>query len=131
MALFHRISYFDKLNLEILCVLFYVMCYLSLSECGQSKQEIRIVGKEKLGTIYFLWCSFCTKCSLCTPAKGGRPTGVNQFPWLARFVNFVITHCQKSLLIFNIFPPKYTKDWFTMDNFIVADHCWRRIMYWQ
>ncbi|CRL05275.1 CLUMA_CG018249, isoform A [Clunio marinus] len=56
-------------------------------ECGQSKQEIRIVG--------------------------GRPTGINQFPWVARLVYDGQFHCGGSLL--------------TADYVLTAAHCVRRL----
>lgn len=50
----------------------------AIKECGQSKQEIRIVGeffslKIELLMLFQIYCT-----------KGGRPTGINQYPWVAR-----------------------------------------------
>uniref|UniRef100_A0A4Y0BU78 Peptidase S1 domain-containing protein n=1 Tax=Anopheles funestus TaxID=62324 RepID=A0A4Y0BU78_ANOFN len=56
-------------------------------ECGAANQEIRIVG--------------------------GRPTGVNQYPWLARLVYDGQFHCGASLL--------------TKDYVLTAAHCVRRL----
>lgn len=56
-------------------------------ECGTANQEIRIVG--------------------------GRPTGVNQFPWIARLVYDGHFHCGASLL--------------TQDYVLTAAHCVRRL----
>ncbi|XP_058056054.1 transmembrane protease serine 9-like [Anopheles bellator] len=56
-------------------------------ECGAANQEIRIVG--------------------------GRPTGVNQYPWLARLVYDGQFHCGASLL--------------TRDYVLTAAHCVRRL----
>uniref|UniRef100_A0AAG5CRA8 Peptidase S1 domain-containing protein n=1 Tax=Anopheles atroparvus TaxID=41427 RepID=A0AAG5CRA8_ANOAO len=56
---------------------------LVVSECGAANQEIRIVG--------------------------GRPTGVNQYPWLARLVYDGQFHCGASLL--------------TRDYVLTAAHC--------
>ncbi|KAL7026002.1 hypothetical protein ACKWTF_013737 [Chironomus riparius] len=56
-------------------------------ECGQATQEIRIVG--------------------------GRPTGINQFPWIVRLVYDGQFHCGGSLL--------------TQDFVLTAAHCVRRL----
>lgn len=57
------------------------------TECGTSNQEIRIVG--------------------------GRPTGINQYPWIARLVYNGQFHCGASLL--------------TQDYVLTAAHCVRRL----
>ncbi|EEZ99214.2 trypsin-1 isoform X1 [Tribolium castaneum] len=57
------------------------------SECGQSNQENRIVG--------------------------GRPTGINRYPWVARIVYDGHFHCGASLL--------------TEDYVLTAAHCVRRL----
>lgn len=57
-----------------------------ITECGTANQETRIVG--------------------------GRPTGVNQYPWLARLVYDGQFHCGASLL--------------TRDYVLTAAHCVRR-----
>lgn len=56
------------------------------AECGVSNQENRIVG--------------------------GRPTGVNRYPWIARIVYDGRFHCGGSLL--------------TEDHVLTAAHCVRR-----
>lgn len=64
---------------------YYSIHYIPL-ECGSANQEIRIVG--------------------------GRPTGVNQYPWIARLVYDGQFHCGASLL--------------TQDYVLTAAHCVRR-----
>ncbi|KAH8236730.1 hypothetical protein KR026_009431, partial [Drosophila bipectinata] len=59
----------------------------SLSDCGFSNEEIRIVG--------------------------GKPTGVNQYPWMARIVYDGKFHCGGSLL--------------TKDYVLTAAHCVKKL----
>lgn len=64
--------------------LIYIFFHL---ECGTSNQEIRIVG--------------------------GRPTGINQYPWMARLVYNGQFHCGASLI--------------AQDFVLTAAHCVRRL----
>lgn len=65
---------------------FQVSIILCITECGISNPETRIVG--------------------------GRPTGVNRYPWIARIVYDGHYHCGASLL--------------TEDHVLTAAHCVRR-----
>jgi hypothetical protein len=53
-------------------------------ECGQSKQEIRIVGESR----NLFYANFSPTAVFCIYLfllrKGGRPTGINQYPWIVR-----------------------------------------------
>lgn len=60
---------------------------MPITDCGFSNEEIRIVG--------------------------GRPTGVNQFPWMARIVYDGKFHCGGSLL--------------TKDYVLTAAHCVKKL----
>lgn len=88
LTLFHIILKYNDILKESmpLPIIIQFHCIPLPLECGSANQEIRIVG--------------------------GRPTGVNQYPWIARLVYDGQFHCGASLL--------------TQDYVLTAAHCVRR-----